>query len=265
METHDQPVAAYNIYTLEQRPELRSQISPLNAKCWPAFMMEDPIANQHWNTLLTTFALFQLVLLAEDDTLVAAGNSIPVVWDGTIEGLPEGWDVVLDQGVRDHEQNRPVNTLSALSITIDPQFQGQGLSRLMVQAMCAIGAQHGLKHMIAPVRPSHKSRYPLTPIERYVGWQQLGGAPFDPWLRVHWRLGARILKVAPRSMVIPGTVTEWEEWAGMFFPESGTYVVPGALDPVTIDRAQDRGVYVEPNVWMCHAIGAEGAADPAAT
>ncbi|HEY0735372.1 MAG TPA: hypothetical protein VGD69_10745 [Herpetosiphonaceae bacterium] len=260
MATHDHSTPAYNIYTLEQRPEFRNRISPLNAKCWPAFMMEDPVAAQHWNTLLDTFAPFQFVLCAEDNTLTAAGNAIPVLWDATTEGLPEGWDSVLEQGVRDREQNRAVNTLSALSITVDPQHQGSGLSRLMVQVMRSIAATHGFLNLIAPVRPSFKSHYPLTPIERYITWQQPDGAPFDPWLRVHWRLGARILKVAPRSMVIPGTVAEWEAWAAMPFPESGGYVVPGALSPVTIDREQDRGEYVEPNVWMRHAIDAEGAA-----
>lgn len=39
----------------------------------------------------------------------------------------------------------------------------------------------------------------------------------------------------------------------MVFPESGHYVVPGALVPITIDRERDQGVYVEPNVWMVHA------------
>jgi hypothetical protein len=38
----------------------------------------------------------------------------------------------------------------------------------------------------------------------------------------------------------------------MALPESGTYVVPGALVPIEIDRERDEGVYVEPNVWMVH-------------
>jgi hypothetical protein len=42
----------------------------------------------------------------------------------------------------------------------------------------------------------------------------------------------------------------------MRFPESGDYVVPGALAPVHIDRDRDEGVYVEANVWMRHEIGA---------
>ena len=55
-------------------------------------------------------------------------------------------------------------------------------------------------------------------------------------------------------MTITGSVAEWEAWTGMAFPESGAYVVPGALVPVEIDRARGEGVYVEPNVWMRHPV-----------
>src|SRR6202046_74189 len=34
---------------------------------------------------------------------------------------------------------------------------------------------------------------------------------------------------------------------------TGQYVVPDALDLVTIDREQDRGTYAESNLWMRHA------------
>ena len=55
-------------------------------------------------------------------------------------------------------------------------------------------------------------------------------------------------------MRIAGTVAQWEEWTELAFPESGSYVVPGALVPVEIDREQDEGLYVEPNVWMVHSL-----------
>jgi hypothetical protein len=124
----------------------------------------------------------------------------------------------------------------------------------VVEALKAVCAQHGLADLIVPVRPSHKSRYPLVAMERYLAWVDPGGLPFDPWVRVHARLGATTLRIAPRSMVIPGMVTEWEEWAQMRFPESGSYVVPGALQLVAIDRATDEGLYEEPNVWMHHRV-----------
>ena len=61
----------------------------------------------------------------------------------------------------------------------------------------------------------------MTPIERYAAWRREDGLLFDPWLRVHERLGAEVIGTAPEAMRIPGTVAEWEEWAGMAFPESG--------------------------------------------
>lgn len=78
------------------------------------------------------------------------------------------------------------------------------------------------------------------------------GLHIDPWIRTHQLLGATILAPAPKAMTISGTVAEWEEWTGMAFPESSRYVVPDALDPVDIDREQDRGIYEETNLWMQH-------------
>jgi hypothetical protein len=50
-------------------------------------------------------------------------------------------------------------------------------------------------------------------------------------------------------------VADWEEWASMRFPDTGSYVVSGALTLVEIDRSRDEGLYVEPNVWMRHRRG----------
>jgi GNAT superfamily N-acetyltransferase len=142
--------------------------------------------------------------------------------------------------------------LCALQILIAPEYRGQALSGRMIQRMAEIGRAHGLDTLIAPVRPNLKHSYPLTPIERYIEWRRPDGMLLDPWLRTHERLGAEIAKVAPESMRIPGTVAQWEEWTELAFPESGSYVVPGALVPIVIDREGDAGLYVEPNVWMVH-------------
>jgi hypothetical protein len=55
-------------------------------------------------------------------------------------------------------------------------------------------------------------------------------------------------------MIMTGTISEWEEWTGMRFPESDAYVVPGALRPVVMDLERDLGSYEEPNVWMRHPV-----------
>jgi hypothetical protein len=42
----------------------------------------------------------------------------------------------------------------------------------------------------------------------------------------------------------------------MVFPETGRYIVPEGMVPVEIDRERGLGTYIEPNVWMHHALPA---------
>jgi hypothetical protein len=51
-------------------------------------------------------------------------------------------------------------------------------------------------------------------------------------------------------------VAEWEQWTGMHLPESGVYIVPGALVPIEIDRERDVGQYLEPACWIGHRVEA---------
>ena len=44
------------------------------------------------------------------------------------------------------------------------------------------------------------------------------------------------------------------EGVELSFPEDGGYVFPGGLTTLQIDRAEDRGRYWEPNVWMHHTL-----------
>ena len=240
--------------TLAQRPDLAVQVRALTLEVWPEFLRHDAVCNRYWRLLYNTFARFQVVLCDPADTVIAAGHTIPLVWDGTQGDLPSGLDDVLERGVRDAAHHAPT-TLSALAAMVAPSHQRRGLSAVILQAMRSTAAAHGLTALIAPVRPTLKHRYPLTSIERYVRWTQPDGSPFDPWLRVHWRLGTEFLQVAPQSMVVMGTVQEWETWTNMYFPESGLYVVPEALQPVLINRESDCGRYEDPNVWMRHATG----------
>jgi hypothetical protein len=116
--------------------------------------------------------------------------------------------------------------------------------------MRAAAGSHGLRELIAPVRPTRKAEYPLIPIERYLAWRRPDGSHFDPWIRLHERVGGEILAPAPESMVIEAPVEDWEEWTAMPFPGDGDYVVPGMLAPLVVSAG--RGRHVEPNVWLRH-------------
>jgi GNAT superfamily N-acetyltransferase len=250
------PWHPYRLVQPKDRPDYDDLVAGIAGASWPEFMLHDPVAGRHWDDLFERFAGFQFSLLAPDEDVVAGmGNSVPLAWAGELADLPEeGWDWAFTQAVADHAAGRTPTLLCALQIALPPASQGQGVSRLMVQAMRAIGAAHGFSRLIAPVRPSHKSRYPLTSMDRYVEWTTAEGLPFDPWLRVHARQGARIVKVCHRAMSITGTIAEWARWTGLHFPDSGPYIIPGALNPVEFDVEADCGVYVEPNVWMEHTL-----------
>ncbi len=244
----------FTLVTLAEQSDLFEQADDLVYAVWPRFMLEDDVADSHWMPMIRTFPQYQFFLM-DGEKIVVYGNSIPIIWDGTVGGLPEkGWDGALMQGLQNHQKQLKPTTQCAISITIAPAYQGKGISREAIQAMKSLGAQNGLDALVAPVRPNLKSRYPLTPMEQYVQWQHSDGTPFDPWVRTHARLGADMLGVEPESMLITGTVAEWEEWTAMRFPQSGAYVVPGALNPVDINREADQGRYLEPNVWMRHRI-----------
>ena len=197
------------------------------------------------------FALFD----DEQDEVLAEGHTLPCPWDGTTEGLGDGIDAMTVAAFEAAASGRAPTALCAMAAEVDPRFQGSGLADRVLEAMSQVAREAGLGSLIAPVRPSFKDRYPITPIERYVAWTRADGEPFDPWIRIHTRRGGRIAKPIPQSLLITGTVGDWEQWTGMKFPESGEYVFPAGLAPVLIDRAQDVGTYWEPNVWIVHTIG----------
>jgi hypothetical protein len=243
-------------YTLAEQPDREQDFDDLAEAGWPRFLRQrDQLGlGAHWPDLFTQWADYQLVVMEGLQTL-AVGHTIPISWDGTVADLPDSMAAILARAAEDTTKNRAPTTLSALAALVAPAHRGKGVSAILLRAMQALAASTRLGSVIAPVRPTMKERYPLAPMERYVRWTREDGGPMDPWIRMHWRLGAEMLRVIPRAMVIVGSVAEWEDWTEMRFPDSGDYVVPGALQPVRIDRDQNEGRYEDPNVWMKHAVG----------
>lgn len=245
-------MAEYYQYTLAERPELLAAVSHAGASIWPRYMGYDRVCLQYWRRLFTDFPQYQLIFCDDHDQIMAMGHSIPTVWDGRPEALPDGWDGALTAAMQQHEDGCRPTALLGLSVAIPPAYRGRRLSPCMVGALRALASAQCWRGPVIPVRPTLKATYPLTPMRRYITWMTPSGEPFDPWIRLHWRLGGRLLQVAEQSMVIAGTVEEWESWTGMIFPESGEYVVSGALSPISIDRERNIGRYTEPNIWMEH-------------
>lgn len=234
----------------------RDLVRGMTRAAWPEFMLHEPVANELWHELLDRFPEYQLALYDRDEQRVAAmGNSFPLRWEHSLEDLPEdGWDWAFKKAVSNHKQGVTPTYHCAIQVVIHPDYRSQGLSVPVLEAVSAVTVAKGHQALIIPVRPSEKSKYPLTSLDDYMTWQTEEGLPFDAWLRVHVRLGGRMIKVCHRSKTVRGTRLEWEAWTGLRFPQSGPYVIPGALNPLDMDVENDEGIYIEPNVWMVHEV-----------
>jgi GNAT superfamily N-acetyltransferase len=229
------------------RPDLRARrFAELSGATFPEYMHNNEPGNRYWGRLYSDFPEFQVALL-DGEELLAEAHAVPLPWDGTLEDLPSGWE---EGFVRGMESAEPPTSLMAIAISVAPSRQGQRLSSTMIDTFKDNARAAGLASVIAPVRPTLKERYPLIPIERYLEWRRDDGSHFDPWIRIHERVGGEIVAAAPESMTITAPVATWEEWTGMRFPDDGEYVFPGGLATLVVDEGV--GVHVEPNVWVLH-------------
>ena len=236
-----------DVVTSNERRDLEDEAGAAFRVKWPEFIFHDPIAKQYVAQVAECFPQYD-VLLLDKGRVVAGGWGVPIRWDGTLEDLPDGYDGAMVRAVEGLRGGVQATAFSFMAVAAGNGEAKRGLAGEVVAALRVRAAQAGLTHVIAPLRPTLKPKYPLVPMA-----SRSDGLSIDPWIRAHQRMGAAILAPCPRSMVITGAVSEWESWTDMVFPETGAYVVPDALGLVHIDRAKDIGTYVEEGLWVQHA------------
>jgi len=240
------------IVTTRDRLDLKGEADAAFHVKWPEFLFpHDPIMKRYEAQVAEFFPQFD-VLLLDQGRVVAGGWGVPIRWDGTVADLPDGYDATMALAVNGHLEGIEPTTLSYMTVAVVDGMTRQGLAGRVLGALRDRGVDAGLSYVIAPVRPTMKPKYPLTTMASYATWTGADGLSIDPWIRTHQRMGATVLTPASRSMVVTGTVAEWESWTDMVFPETGRYVVPDALGLVDINREQDSGTYIEENLWVQH-------------
>lgn len=218
---------------------------------WPEFILQDQINLDYWEELYVEFPMYQFFMM-DGQEVVGNGNCVPLsLTKEELAQLPdEGWDWALERAFLDQQAGKKFNTLCALQIGVNPAYQGKGISQYLVRFMKALAKEQQMDDFILPIRPTLKHRYPLQKMEDYVTWKNEKGQAFDPWIRTHEKNGAKVMKVCAKAMYVEGNVQEWEQWTNRSFQTSGHYVIDFALNPIEIDLENNRGTYIEPNVWM---------------
>ncbi|KAJ6440268.1 nitrogen assimilation transcription factor nirA [Purpureocillium lavendulum] len=174
------------------------------------------------------------------------------------------------------------NTLSALSMAVDPDWRNKGIAGLLLQALKRAALRAGLSGLVVPARPTWKHQYPDVDIGTFLLWDMngtpqasfpeegSGKKPFDPWLRRHVSLGARMAKVAPLSMTVEADAATWMRWLGVGVFEKGLkeaiieidesgqefrlLKIPHGLERLRYSPSSGVARYVEPNVWMEYSL-----------
>jgi GNAT superfamily N-acetyltransferase len=245
------------IFTLRERPDLRQQVfSSELESVWPEFMRQDAAAHLYFAPSIFDSYLDYAFAGVAEGRVVARAFSVPFAFnvDGRAELPDGGWDQVIRWAHDDQMTKRAPNALSALEISLLPQARGGGNSLALLDAMKACAKAQGFAELFAPVRPNQKHLHPCMPMCDYINTVRADGFPTDPWLRTHFRAGGRLVKIAPYSMTIVGSIADWSRWTGTSFDRSGEVSIAGGLAPIMVSLEQDCAVYVEPNVWVRYAL-----------
>ena len=257
-----------NFVTLFLRSDLMSPANEFIYGLWPVFMMQSKVSIDNWSKIVSgDLAKYHVVAIENDgisgEAIVGVASAVPlpgVEIDQAATMLPDnGWDEVVLRSVdyvnnseKQKKNSMLPSLICALSVTISPNYRSTGLAATLIAKLCQISTKAGFKAMAVPLRPTKRTLYPFQSFEEYCSWQREDGMPFDPWIRTHVKLGAKILKIAPHSMTIDGSLVEWQDWTNLRFLKSGQYWIPGGLAPLMVDVEQSRARYVEPNLWLMH-------------
>jgi hypothetical protein len=217
---------------------------------WAPVIQNSALGEESWLKVFQYFSSYQLFYLDENGEWLGFANTIPIHYQDPLPDLPDtGWDWLIEKGIADYEGGKKPNVLGGLQIGINPIYRGKRFSKKILEQAKALMVKKKFEKFILPIRPTLKHLHPDIPMKDYLKWKKEDKI-YDPWIRTHLQSGAKIIKVCPEAMRVEGTISDWEKWTGRTFPKSGQYAIKGALSLVNINLEKNRGLYLEPNIWI---------------
>lgn len=230
--------------------EKRKHLWDLTLTYWDPVIIHSAIQKKYWNKVKDYFPQYQWYLLNQQDEVIGLANTVPINFNDPLIELPDrGWDWMVDLAIQQHEDSVIPNTVGGLQIVIFKEYRNQGYSKKMLQHLKMIFKESDLDEFILPIRPILKENHPEISMEEYLDWL-IDDLPYDPWIRLHFREGAELVKVCNNSMEVTGSKIEWMDWTGISINGDGAYAVPGGLTPIQYNESSDVGTYREPNIWV---------------
>lgn len=231
-------------------PDQKKQYKQAIADAFPAVITESNTIKKYWDKIEKNFPEYQQFLLSPNKDLVGFINLVPIQYNGFLDDLPNrGWDWMVEKSISDFQNNNRPNNLGGLQIIVREEYQKQGYSKVILNHAKELLKLHGFKQLLIPIRPTRKHEFPEMEMLDYIKLKE-NQRIFDPWIRTHLKAGAEIIKVCNQSMTMQGDIKFWEKILNIPNLETGRYQLTGALNLVSIDRENDYGCYIEPNIWI---------------
>ena len=192
--------------------------------------------------------------------LVGHGITTRFAWDQDIASLPGGWQgVVRASYIHSHVEQRQPNTLVGLFIFVEDQFRQQGWANNVIEEMRALAKRNAIQALIIPLRPPlrYKKEYAAMPMAEFAALKRDDGLPLDHWIRLHTRLGARILCASEKSHQHAMSVQDFHvQFSPIPLPESGDMLVErnGEWYKIHVDLERDFVLINQGCVWVRHVL-----------
>lgn len=220
------------------------------AKAFPRVIGESQHIKNYWDRLEKYFPKYQQFLIDDADDIIGFMNTVPFHFNDKLSDLPmDGWDWMLAKGISDYDNKIRPLYLGGLQVIVRTEYQGKGYSKEIIKHAKKVIQSYHLQNLVIPIRPTQKHLFPRMPMHMYMK-KKKENKIYDPWIRTHVNGGAEIIKVCEHSMLVEGDVPFWELLLGSKVQKSGDYILEGALSPIHIDVENNKGKYVEPNIWI---------------
>jgi len=219
-------------------------------KAFPTIISQSPVILNNWSKLEAYFPEYQFFLISDNDDVIGFMNTVPFQFDQPHNQLPDrGWDWMFRKGINGYEYSVKANHLGGLQVIVRSSFQSLGFSKVILDHAKSILSTSNFKNLIIPIRPTKKHNFPTMTMSEYLNFKD-NDKIYDPWIRTHLKSGAQIIKICENSMIMIGNIKFWEKMLNKKIHKSGSYTLSGALQLINIDIENDRGEYIEPNIWI---------------
>ena len=155
------------VFTLAQRPALKTEFEKLDERLWPEFMLHGDMNNPDD---YSKFDEYQFAYINESDQVIAGGQTIPFHWSGVTEELPETMDAVMQNAIANREATvatsapvtQRVNYLCAVAALVDEPARGRGMSRTILLEMKELARRNGPARCGRPRSPHFQTQTSRT-------------------------------------------------------------------------------------------------------